>query len=277
VSTGTDYYQGGYSYELPEHSATVADFALDKYEVTVGRFRRFVNDYDAWHNATLPNPQLGAGMNPNVNASNRADTGWGKSWTATARDLPADSTDLVYGLKCATGYETWKDSADTNEAFPINCVNWYDAFAFCIWDGGWLPTEAEWEYAAAGGAQNRLYPWGNAEPDANRANYNFYYGTPLVAVGSTLATGGSGYFGHADLAGSVYDWVFDRFSITYYGTAAAPAPCDSCANTSWSVDRCIRGGGWSNPDFTLRAAFRNGSDPTVRAAGAGMRCARSST
>jgi formylglycine-generating enzyme required for sulfatase activity len=58
-------------------------------------------------------------------------------------------------------------AAGANEALPINCVHWYDAFQFCAWDGGWLPTEAEWEMAAAGGAENRRYPWGGALPNAS--------------------------------------------------------------------------------------------------------------
>ncbi len=48
----------------------------------------------------------------------------------------------------------------TNETYAINCMTWYEAFAFWVWAGGRLPIEAEWEYAAAGGDENRLYPWG---------------------------------------------------------------------------------------------------------------------
>jgi formylglycine-generating enzyme required for sulfatase activity len=46
----------------------------------------------------------------------------------------------------------------------MNCVNWYEAYAFCIWDVGFLPRETEWEYAAVGGNQQRQYPWGTADP-----------------------------------------------------------------------------------------------------------------
>ena len=59
-------------------------------------------------------------------------------------------------LKCYPGYQTWLDTpgTPTEEDYPINCIDWYEAFAFCIWDGGYLPTEAEWGYAAAGGQQS---------------------------------------------------------------------------------------------------------------------------
>ena len=46
----------------------------------------------------------------------------------------------------------------------MNCVNWFEAYAFCIWDGGFLPSDTEWEYAAAGGSLQREYPWGSTAP-----------------------------------------------------------------------------------------------------------------
>jgi hypothetical protein len=62
-----------------------------------------------------------------------------------------------------------------NEKRAINYVTWYDAYAFCIWDGGFLPSEAEWNYAAAGGAEQRVFPWSNPPKsttiDCSFANY----------------------------------------------------------------------------------------------------------
>jgi formylglycine-generating enzyme required for sulfatase activity len=51
---------------------------------------------------------------------------------------------------------------------PINCVTWHEAYAFCIWDGGFLPTEAEWELAASGG-EERVFPYGFGVRCARRA------------------------------------------------------------------------------------------------------------
>lgn len=276
-----DYYDQGFDTETPEHSATVASFALDKYEVTVGRFRRFVNTYDEWHKT---NPSEGAGANPRT-----ADTGWGQSWSAASDDLPADKTELTNALKFNEAYQTWTDEIGTNEAYPINCVDWFMAFAFCIWDGGRLPTEAEWEYAAAAGSQNRLYPWGKEAPDSNRANCSFGEGSPAstsrMEVGSKLATGGAGYFNHADLAGSVSEWVFDWFLGNYYGTDEVPVPCGNCANVTPTggpagdpPTRVVRGGSWYGDSnitgFGLRAASRSLAKPIRRDNGLGFRCAR---
>jgi formylglycine-generating enzyme len=275
-TNASDYYTSANGDELPEHQATVADFALDKYEVTVGRFRKFVSAYNKWHKATTPNPQVGAGVNPTVDMVNRAATGWGGSWTPSSSDLPADSNTLIEALKAESSRQTWTDTATTNEAYPINFVTWYVAFAFCIWDGGWLPTEAQWEYAAAGGAQNVLYPWGSAKPDPNLANY-YPDGLPFVDVGSKLATGGAGIFGHSDLAGSMGEWVFDWYATSYYGSPTSPAICDNCANTTPATYRSSRGFSWASDYDHLRAAARNVMVPAGRGNSTGIRCARSAT
>jgi len=271
VSGTSDYYPDAaviLPEETPEHNATVSDFGLDKYEVTVGRFRAFVGAYNTWHAAG--NPKTNAGAHPIAPL-----TGWGRSWMSAATDLPTDAAALTATVKCSTYSQTWKDTADTNEAYPINCVNWFVAFAFCVWDGGRLPTEAEWEYAAAGGAGNQLYPWGNAEPDATRANYFGSDDSPLVAVGSKVSLGGAGAFGHADLAGSVSEWVFDWFSSSYYGISGAPSACSNCANTAQGTNRGMRGGAFWSSAMNLRAAFRGQIAPDALPYYTnGIRCAR---
>jgi formylglycine-generating enzyme len=269
ASTASDYYSGGNPDEIPEHGATVASFALDKYEVTVGRFRKFVNAYDAWHvDSSPPNPTDNAGAHPIA-----ANTGWGKSWTASSSDLPAGSSDLRTLMNCHPTHQTWTDDGSGNENYPVNCASWYMAFAFCIWDGGRLPTEAEWEYAAAGGSQNYLYPWGIAAPDHTRANYYDTDRSPFIAVGSKGATGAS-YYGHADLAGSMWEWIFDYYSSSYYGTSASPTVCDNCANTSATSNRGIRGDCWYGTEYALRGASRDYFTPADPNHVIGFRCAR---
>jgi len=254
-SAAADYYPAGAANELPEHQATVAPFALDKYEVTVGRFRKFMAAYDSWH-AVNGNPTIGAGAHPSI-----AGTGWGQSWAVGGEGLPADAatlrTKLEFTSTCteATGVET----------DPVACVKWYVAFAFCIWDGGRLPTEAEWEYAAAGGNQNFLYPWGKSEPADNLANYA---GTPFVSVGSRPA--GAAYWGHQDLAGSLWELTFDWLADDYY----AKGVCVNCANTTPASARVIRGGSCFWGGTNLRAASRGSYDPIYYDNNIGFRCAR---
>jgi formylglycine-generating enzyme len=263
VTTSSDYYPGGSPDESPEHPSTVTIFALDKYEVTVGRFRTFVAAYVS---NGCSAPASGAGANPMV-----PGTGWQSEWKTA---LPEQSAfQDARHLHC-DDRATWTDTTGTEaqESRAINCVSWYEAFAFCIWDGGRLPTESEWEYAAAGGAENRLYPWGNAPPDctyANASNNAVYCDliTGSVAkVGSS--TKGSGKWGHADLAGNVGEWTYDGFS-TYPGSAVTNYTYGG--NES---NRTNRGASFFYGFEHVRAASRGTGMPEMHSSTLGVRCAR---
>jgi formylglycine-generating enzyme len=241
--------------ETPEHPVTVSAFSLDKYEVTVGRFRRYVDAYDR---INAP-PSLNDGAHPNISG-----TGWQQTWNSL---MPGDSTAFKSKLKCDSTYQTWSDLAGSKEAHPINCVSWYEAFAFCVWDGGRLPTEAEWEYAAAGGNQNYIYPWGSSPaPSCTLANFLGCLGN-VEAVGNHRS--GNALWGHADLAGNVSEWVFD-YLASYPSTT-----CKDCATMSGS-SRVNRSGCWGSTAAWLRASARGNFAATTHHRDLGFRCARSS-
>jgi len=250
-------------YTSKDYPAQVSDFRLDNYEVTVGRFRKFVSAYAQNMIAS------GAGKNPN----NASDPGWDTAWNA---NLPATQAALVSALKCSTTRQTWTDSAGTAaaESLPINCLDWFEAEAFCIWDGGRLPTEAEWNYAAAGGTAQRVYPWGNAAPDCTYANFrNSDYcvspGTGGVNRVGSESPKGDGLYGQADLAGNVWEWTQDWY-------APYTAKCNNCANVSVSSDRIDRGGSYSDHATFLIASYRDSVGPPLSHADyEGARCARS--
>jgi formylglycine-generating enzyme len=258
----------------PTASATLSAFRLDKYEVTVGRFRRFVR---AGMGTQASAPPPGSGAHSNIVGS-----GWNSSWTPM---LTANTTALISAVKC-NSLPTWTDEPSGNENRPINCITWYEAMAFCAWDGGYLPTEAEWNYAAAGGDQQRGYPWSNPASDlrldGSHASYNDISVNPMNCVGDGLPgcavtdmvlvgtkPAGDGRWGHSELAGNVSEWTLDAYSSSY------SIPCADCANLADPTYRVSRGGDFQNGNSTLRTGDRLTAVPGDRKYYQGIRCARS--
>jgi formylglycine-generating enzyme required for sulfatase activity len=258
------------------HKATVSDYRLDKYQVTVGRFRKFV---DAW--VAGWRPSSGSGKHTHLNGGNGLsdggggyEPGWDTTWSPK---LNASKADWDMALSCDASYQTWTSSAGANEKWPINCATWFEQAAFCIWDGGFLPSEAEWQYAAAGGNENRKYPWGSTDPGANAdlAVYYCYWNGPpctgitnIAPVGSVSA--GNGKWGHSDLAGNVREWVLDW--------VVAPYPLSDStnyANTSSARSRGLRGSSFNNSLLSLPVSSRSYEVPSDRSYYSGARCARS--
>lgn len=258
---GTDMFacQGGGEEcpsELPEHEVTVSPFHLDTFEVTVARFKRFVANFDPTFITA------GKGAHPSIPGS-----GWQTAWNA---ELPGDEEDFKTRLLEVDATQcTWSLSDTVGTRAAINCVAWYEAFAFCVWDGGRLPTEAEWEFAAAGGTLNRLYPWGGQIP-AGRANDDNTAIGPLSSVGS-FPTGAS-VFGQLDLAGNMFEYVRDGYDDGWYDGGGAS--CTDCANLDTAALVGIRGGSWSYGAQYLRAAARFHAPDGDRHINVGFRCAR---
>jgi formylglycine-generating enzyme required for sulfatase activity len=307
--------------------AKVSPFILDTFEVTAGRFR-------AWVEATNGNlrasaPAAGAGAHPKIPSS-----GWKTEWNTQLPASRADVDKMLGPDQCQVGtnlddYGTltwWTSEVDakvkasnkgnasvlaenTKQALDgkaINCIPWYVLFAFCVWDGGRLPTDAEWSFALAGGSEQRGFPWGNvpAKDLAQIGENNQLSFVPVFAAGKDYLSAalwdktsgpnvfpdwyvhtygekfrtktdnaahlapvgkkplGNGKWGHADLAGGVWEWMLNEGPIR-------PGTCNDCANVAWpAVDgkdpnavkgppdfedrwfvggaRSVRGGAWDN-------------------------------
>jgi formylglycine-generating enzyme len=291
---GTDY-SGCESYEVPGGAflrgedplhedagapATIHGFRLDAWELDVARFRKFVTSITAGQQL----PDAGAGKHAYLAAGEGLngggdggtyETGWDPSWSSM---FPTDPSTWDANLNCGR-VATWGSGADGNDARPINCVTWYEAYAFCIWDGGFLPSEGEWNYAAAAGDQQRLYPWGSNDPSevdaGDYADYNCAWPSPIycnmadptniAAVGFDL---GRAAFGQWNLAGNVAEWTLDEF--TPY-----PIPCTDCAAIAGGTQRVFRGGSWDHDQVQLYTSTRVSADPSERFQDVGFRCARS--
>jgi formylglycine-generating enzyme len=250
--------------------ATVSKFRLDAYEVTVGRFRQFVTAWDAGYV-----PAAGAGKHTHLNqgqglasTAGGYEGGWSASYAAgIATSASAWNTNLTGG--------TWTATAGSSENLPIVMITWYEAYAFCIWDGGFLASEAEWNFAAAGGGDQRAYPWSAAYPPGSTAiscsdaNYAGCTANTTNAVG-TESPAGDGKWGQSDLAGNVWEWTLDAYA-TY------AAPCADCADATVGTVQVARGGGYqANPATTqyLLVSFRGSFAPGTRYNNIGTRCAR---
>jgi sulfatase modifying factor 1 len=265
--TGGAFYRSNDSVtSTTAYPATVSAFGLDKFEVTVGRFRSFVNAVvTGWV------PTTGAGKHAHLNGGDGLDGttggsegGWIASWNVHLLSTKAEWDD---SLACG-GAATWKGITG-NENKPLNCVNWYQAYAYCIWDGGFLPSEAEWNYAAAGGAQQRYYAWSIPSDSTEiSADYAVYLGAQEVADGGSKSPLGDGRWLQRDLSGNLWEWTLDLHEA--YGDE-----CNDCANIAAGAARVIRGGGLYSSEAQLTSSHRASSDPTDQLPYLGFRCARS--
>jgi sulfatase modifying factor 1 len=244
--------------------ATVSSFRLDRFEVTVGRMRAFIADYDAWRGRGQP--AVGLGAHPLI-----ADSGWQERFT---EQLPANAAAFEAGLRhCGDiPYSTYADGL--TEAVPLNCASWFEAAAFCAWDGGRLPTFAELAYAGAGGDENRIYPWGDTPvPRRELALFGcrIDFLSPICSLDDVLPAGaqplGAGRFGHDDLAGSMSERVLD-------GMPGFGESCTDCANLADESVRMWRGGGWLDGADSMKNAPFSTGDAALRLLFLGFRCAR---
>jgi len=241
----------------PTYKAEVSSFVLDRFEVTVGRFRRFVDQYGG------QKPDAGDGRN----LHDPLDPGWNSAWP-----LPANATALRQALGACAGGGTWTDTPGVKEHLPVTCVDWFTAFAFCIWEGGRLPTEAEWNFAAAGGGDTegqRVYPW-SVPPSSQTFGPSYANNVQFADVGSRSPTG-DGRWGQSDLAGNAAEWVLD-----WYVTPYASTTCTNCAQTTEGKieNRVVRGGTLAGTATQLTASARDRLVPSEPIGYSGFRCAR---
>lgn len=252
---GGTFYQSydGHDYTSRAHEATISTFRLDTFEVTVGRFRNFVEAMVRY--GWLP--PAGSGKHQHLNqgrglvvgesdAGPSYEDGWAPAWNA---HLPRSFADWDTRLAECGDSGTWDlNVGSERERLPMTCVDWYAAQAFCIWDRGFLPSTAEWNYAAAGGDEQRVYAWGDQAPggDATLAIWGCRYRpglacpnvSHLATVGSAPA--GNGRWGHSDLTGNVREWNLDWAG--WDEAPVLPALCNDCVDMRSEPGRIFRGG-----------------------------------
>ncbi|MES1208106.1 MAG: SUMF1/EgtB/PvdO family nonheme iron enzyme [Pseudomonadota bacterium] len=275
--------------------AKMTAFFLDRYEVTVGRFRQFLERFNTWK---IDNPTVGEGSPRNdAQESVIGDSGWRGGWRNDGALYAQSRADLETAIasRCSpTILNRLNDPARGDDAKPMTCVTWHEALLFCIWDGaGWLPTEAQWNYAAAHGEQQRAYPWSTppdsialaAGQDANigRGGGDLF----LDDVGSHTA--GKGAWGQFDLAGNAAEWTYGFCTDCRCYADPLPDPTRTCpvlASVENPIDYdmdgtflkfpnpVVRGGSYKYPAYRARTAYRVPARAGGRFDDTGWRCAR---
>ncbi|WP_419828536.1 selenoneine synthase SenA [Methylobacterium sp.] len=156
---------------------------------------------------------------------------------------------------------------------PVVHVNWHEANAYCRWAGRRLPTEAEWEAAAAGapardgtlGGTKRGYPWGDAPPTADRANLD---GGHLGCVNVAAYPAGDSAWGCRQMLGNVWEWTASPF-LPFPGFA--PDAYKEYSEPAFGTRKVLRGGAWATRSRMVDTGYRNFFGPERRDVFAGFR------
>ena len=260
-----DHFGVGGSNEGPLHSVTLDAFKMDVYEVTNELYAAYLNDAYAAGSVTVNSNVIyqvgGAGealANTTASSSYSRITWNGSTFGVTAGKERHPLVEVSWYGACT--YANWR--SEQQGLTPC-----YDLSTWaCDFNAnGWrLPTEAEWEYAARGGAHNPYYkyPWNSNSITSSDANYDLNINN-TCDVGNYAPNG----YGLYDTAGNVWEWCNDWYGDDYYASSAITNPRGPSSG-SFPV---IRGGGWINSAVSLRSAYRFHYNANNRSNNIGLR------
>lgn len=247
-----DQRKEGQNDEVPVHMVKIKGFRLSKTEITVGQYHEFVQD--SWY----------AG----------GSTCWANDESNEVKELPLH----WMSLKMAP-----------SDNHPVVCISWEDAKAYTTWLAKKtgkkyrLPTEAEWEYAARAGGNDRFFygndlsqicNYGNVRDLSGSSVYGWdndlTYCEDLGAFTTEVGTYKANRFGLYDMIGNAWEWTEDCYHDSYID-----APSDGSA---WTAKKCefrvYRGGAWFDWSHSTRSANRGRDEPSTRNSGYGFRIAQ---
>ncbi|MBG0785459.1 MAG: SUMF1/EgtB/PvdO family nonheme iron enzyme [Anaerolineaceae bacterium] len=239
--------------DSPSHVIYLNNFWIDQTEITNAMYQKYIDETGYVTQAEL------VGKGETFDGEGRIGSNW------------------KYPLGPDRPIENW-------ENYPVVQLTWQEALDYCMWAGGNLPTEAQWEKAARG-TDERLWPWGNSIVDGTKANYldsNWDFGDQssndlfkfLAPVGSYPA--GASPYGVLDLFGNAAEWILDWYDPDYYlvSDRVNPTGPEEPVILEFSNDsrRVIRGGDygefWHRPITVRYSTYW----PETMADSQGFRC-----
>jgi formylglycine-generating enzyme required for sulfatase activity len=291
----------GWPDEKPAHAVRVQGFWMDETEVTNAQFAHFA---EASGYVTVaeraPSAEEILKQVPPGTPPPPAEMLVAGSLVFSPPEGPVDLHDYTQWWRWTPGAD-WRhpDGPGSDlagkEQYPVVHVAWDDAVAYTAWAKKRLPTEAEWEFAARGGLQDKLYVWGDEPPTEEQPRANIWEGD--FPFRNTTADGFAGTapvrsytangYGLFDMAGNVWEWCADRYDRDLYAKrAGSPEPIVDPRGPAKSHDsqqpfgerRVQRGGSFlCNDHYCLRyrPSARHGGSPDTGMSHVGFRCVRS--
>ena len=196
---------------------------------------------------------------------------WVDAFELAACQVTREEDARFLGATCHAAPSFWDDTNFGDPRQPVVGTSWFDAVAFCGWlkqltgQAYQLPTEAEWERAARGGAEDLLYPWGNDPPEC-QPDYAQRWKNGPEPVGCYAPNA----YGLYDIGDNVHEWCADYYDAHYYKGSPERNP----QGPKQGARRASRGGSWRHHIKASRCAARSSIPPEFQYADYGFRVAR---